>query len=230
MLRLGVRALTVVACAWLVATGIFLFVKGLDISLVACDDSVCGDFAELAPGLASFVAGVGMLLAWPYLMAAAPERDWHMRLGIGVASGTLVVGLTVAPALALTERLGVPLWLCVALMSAIVIRPPRTAHDHAVRGRVVVGVLLAVAIVVAESVLEGDAYVLAFTMCAALTPPALSGVDDFAVGWRARALAPASVATPEELRAASEVDDAQDQENDQEDPDDAVHAASFESD
>ena len=67
---------------------------------------------------------------------------------------------------------------------------------------------LAVVIVGAEIFLEGDAYVLAFTMCVALTPPALAGVDDFAVGWNARASASDVAVEPEELRAAGEEDDA----------------------
>jgi hypothetical protein len=197
MLRLGDRLLTFVASAWLVAAGTFLFVKGLDISLVACSGSVCGDFADLAPGITSFAAGVGMLLAWPFVVSVSSEGAWQRRLGVGLVCGIVVAALTVAPVLALTDRLGVPLWLCMALVSAIAIRPPAIARGDAIQGRVIVAVLLGAAVVVAEVLLDGDAYVLAFAMCVALTPPGFSGVDEFAVGWPARSAAAADAGAPE---------------------------------
>jgi hypothetical protein len=227
MERLGTRLLTFLAAAWLLVTGAFLFVKGLDISLVACDERTCGDVADLVPGIIAFVAGVGMLLAWPFV-ASDSESSWSRRLGIGLLFGALIAVLAAVPILAVTERLGIPFWICVTLISIIAIRPPTIARDLAIRGRGVVIALLAAVIVGAEIFLDGDAYVLAFTMCVALTPPAVAGVDDFAIGWNARASASEVAVKPEELRAAGEVDDAQDQENDQQDPDDVVHAASSE--
>ena len=226
MARFGVRVLTFLAAVWLVATGAFLFVKGLDISLIACDERTCGDVADLIPGILSFVVGVGMLLAWPFV-ASDPDSSWSRRLGIGLVSGAVIAVLGAIPVLAITERLGIPFWACVTLISAIAIRPPATAHDLAIKGRLVVITLLAAVIICAEIFLKGDAYVLAFTMCVALTPPALAGVDDFAAGWDARASTSEAVTEPEELRASGEEDDAEDQENDQQDPND-VHVASSE--
>ena len=216
--------MTFMAAAWLVATGAFLFVKGLDISLIACDKRTCGDVADLVPGIISFVVGVGMLLAWPFV-ASGSEGSWSRRLGIGLLSGALIAVVGAIPVLAITERLGIPFWACVTLISAIAIRLPGNAHDLAIKGRVVMITLLAVVIIGAEIFLKGDAYVLAFTMCVALTPPALAGVDDFAGGWDARASTSEAETEPAELGAAGEEDDAEDQEDDQQDPND-VHVAS----
>ena len=203
-MRLGDRFLAFVTGAWLIAAGTFLFVKGLDISLVACSGRVCGDFAALAPGITSFVAGIGMLLAWPYVVSVSSEGAWERRLGVGLVCGIVVAALTVAPVLAVTDRLGVPLWLCTALVSGIAVRPPKIARSDAIQGRVIVAVLLGAAVVAAEILLDGDAYLLAFAMCVALTPPAFSGVDDFAVGWSARSAAAEDAGEPEELRADPE--------------------------
>ena len=113
--RFGTRLLTFLAAAWLLATGAFLFVKGLDISLVACDERTCGDVADLVPGIVSFVVGVGMLLAWPFV-ASISETSWSRRLGIGLLFGSADRrGTRPYPILAVTERLGIPFWVCVDL-------------------------------------------------------------------------------------------------------------------
>jgi hypothetical protein len=184
MPRFGARSVSYLAAAWLASAGAFLFVKGLDISLVACDERTCGDVADLFPGITSFVVGVGMLLAWPFVASSSVEDSWSRRLGIGLICGSSVAFLGTALVLAITERLGIPFWACVALVSAIAIRPPRAARRRAVEGRTIVTVVLAIAVIGAEILLEGDAYVLVFTMCVALTPPAFAGVDDFAAAWR----------------------------------------------
>ena len=230
MSRSATLFLNIVAAVWLATTGAFLFVKGLDISLVACDERTCGDVADLVPGIAAFLVGFGMLLAWPSVAAFSDATSWSKRLGVGLLASALLAALASPLILAVTERLGILFWACAALISAITVRPPLQVRDLAIRGRAVVTALLAITIVAAEIVLDGDAYVLAFTMSVALTPPAIAGVDDFALGWQTRQLEPMAAVEPDRarstgLRAPSEIDDAQNKEHNEQDPNDAVHEA-----
>ncbi|MGH2755076.1 MAG: hypothetical protein ACRDLB_11665 [Actinomycetota bacterium] len=181
------RVMAGVIGVWLLVAGAFLFVKGLDISLVACAEDACAAFDRLSPGIASFVVGVGMLFAWESVVAEPRERGWMARLGIALVSGAVVAAVLTRPVLAVADRLGIPLWLCVALVSAVVIPPYREAYGEAIVARAIAAVPIAVGVVAAEVHLEGDAYIAVFCLCAAATPPSFALMDRLA---RRRAQAP----------------------------------------
>ena len=209
--------------AWLLVAGGFLFVKGLDISLVACAKDTCAELDRLAPGIASFVVGVGMLFAWGSVVAASLERGWMARLGLALLGGAVVATLVARPVLSVADRLGVPLWLCAVVTSAVAIRPPRAVYREAIVARGIASLPVAAGIVAAEVNLVGDPYIVVFAVAVAVIPPLFSVVDSVVLRRLSGRGGSAAAGHPAHLRATGEIDDAEDKEHDQQDPDDAVH-------